>query len=140
MIVDYNYYENIFAGDKIPADIFERMSARAESELNKLILYKNYSNYRGVDYTEQVKLAICSIADVLYEVYQRDKILSNLLDGKTKIVSSEKIGDYSRNFENLTPKELMEQNSTGVISRKIYEEASIYLLSTGLLNRGVYIV
>lgn len=140
MIVDYNYYTNIFAGDKIPADIFEKMSARAENELNKLILYKNYSNYRGIDYTEQVKLAICSVADVLYEVYQRDKILSNLLDGTTKIVSSEKIGDYSRNFENLTPKELMEQNSTSVISRKIYEEASIYLLSTGLLNRGVYIV
>ena len=140
MLVDFDYYKNQFKGTTIPQEVFEKMSGRAENELNRLILYKNYSNYNGVNYTETVKLAICSIADILYGVYKRDEKINAFVNSDSKIVTAEKVGDYSRNFETVSYKELIEQNSKSVVSAKMYEEANTYLGGTGLLNRGVQCV
>ena len=58
-----------------------------------------------------------------------------MIDGTAKVVTSEKVGDYSRNFDNVSYKDIKEEVSD--TTRKITEEASAYLWSTGLMNRGV---
>ena len=54
-----------------------------------------------------------------------------------KIITSEKVKDYSRNYETISYKELQEQISDTNIKMIIKQEIEPYLWNTGLLNRSV---
>lgn len=134
MIVDYSYYTDTYLGNKISnKDDFNRVEIKASSQILKLIMNRDYSNWNGKDYTEQVKMATCSIIDILYDLEETENAMKKKQSGKT--ISSEKVGDYSRNFENASYKELQEQSSN--IDSKIEKEASNFLWYTGLMNRSV---
>lgn len=135
MIVDYNYYMDTYQGIEISEEEFERAVIKASSHINNLIMNRDYTNWYGKDYTEQVKMATCSIIEILAEKQLAKQKMKGIIDGTNKNITSEKVGDYSRNFDAVSYKDLREETTN--INNKMFEEASIYLWSTGLMNRGV---
>jgi hypothetical protein len=135
MIVDYNYYMDTYQGIEISEEEFERAVIKASSHINNLIMNRDYTNWYGKDYTEQVKMATCSIIEILAEKQLAKQKMKGIIDGTNKNITSEKVGDYSRNFDAVSYKDLREETTN--INNKMFEEASTYLWSTGLMNRGV---
>ena len=135
MIVDYDYYIDTYQGIEISEEEFEKLVIKASSHINNLIMNRDYTNWCGKDYTEQVKMATCSIIEILAEKQLAKQKIKGIIDGTNKNITSEKVGDYSRNFDAVSYKDLKEKTTN--ISNEIFEEASVYLGSTGLMNRGV---
>ena len=135
MIVDYNYYTDTYQGTEVSEEDFEKLEVKASSHINNLIMNRDYTNWCGKNYTEQVKLASCSIIEILVEKQLAKQKMKGIIEGTNKNITSEKVGDYSRNFDAVSYKDLREETTN--INNKIFEEASIYLWSTGLMNRGV---
>lgn len=128
---DYNYYINEYKGT-MPYDDFENIVIRASAEVRKAISDKDITEYR-----DDVQLATCSVADVLYEIEQKKQRKSKLISSKKedRVLASESVGDYSRTFANTTNiKDLDEEISSQ--KDKIHDEIRTYLLHTGLLYRG----
>lgn len=135
MIVDYDYYIDTYQGIEISEEEFEKLVIKASSHINNLIMNRDYTNWYGKDYTEQVQMATCSVIEILVEKQLAKQKIKGIIDGTNKSITSEKVGDYSRNFDAVSYKDLKEE--TANINNKIFEEASIYLWNTGLMNRGV---
>ena len=128
---DYNYYINEYKGT-MPYDYFENIVIRASAEVRKYISDKDITEYK-----DDVQLATCSVADVLYEIEQKEQRKSKLISSKNedRVLASESVGDYSRTFANTTNiKDLDEEISNQ--KAKIHDEIRTYLLHTGLLYRG----
>ncbi len=139
MIVDYDYYIETFKGNKIPQkEDFERIEVKASSQINMFIMGRDYTNWNSRDYSEQVKLATCSVIEVLYDVEQKKKVLSSMSgDNQNKVITSEKVKDYSKSYATISYKELQERVSNASVNKLIQEEIENYLWSTGLTNRSV---
>ena len=135
MIVDYNYYINNYRGTEISEEDFRKLEIKASNHIMNLIMNRDYANWYGKDYTEKIQMATCSAIDILIAEEKKKNIINGMIDGTAKVVTSEKVGDYSRNFDNVSYKDIKEEVSD--TTRKITEEASAYLWSTGLMNRGV---
>lgn len=129
---DYIFYIDKYMGE-MPQEDFEKLVIRASAEVRKNIFDRDISGYE-----EEVKMATCSVADILSKIQKleqrMDKLISN--DKGDKIVASESVADLSRTFANTTnisdlEKEIVNQNS------KISEAIRLYLIDTGLLYRGV---
>lgn len=122
--VDYEFYTNTYKGTKITSkEEFDKLSLRATQYVKEHIFNRNYADYYGKDYTNEVKYATCSLTEIEQE-YQKG--LEELSSGNIK---SESIGDYSRSFS--TKEELI--NNTNLRKN---EELKLYLATTGLLFRG----
>lgn len=134
MLVDYEYYTNTFKGDLVPQDKFDKLSQIAESEVMASILGKDYTGFET-----NVKNAICEIIEVFYnQELIKGKYMGTII-GNEKIITSEKVGDYSRNYSSNSSKDLQE------LLAKSEQEATIEignilrknLLLTGLLYCGI---
>ena len=122
--VDYEFYINTYKGSKITSkEEFDKLSLRATQYVKQQIMTRDYANFNGKDYTNEVKYATCSLVEIEQD-YQKG--LEELSTGNIK---SESIGDYSRSFG--TSEELT--NNTNI---KRNEELNLYLAMTGLLYRG----
>ena len=128
--IDYDYYSNTFKGTLIPQKEFEMYATKASNEVRLRIMNRDISKYET-----EVKKATCSVADILYNQYLIKQKIQDILLGTEKVISSEKVGDYSRNFSNVSVSELQKQcdNTTN----KINEELDKSLLFTGLLYTGI---
>lgn len=73
---DYDFYKNTFFGSKIPEDNFLYYTARASEYIDSKF---------GANAADEERLAkvCCALAEVIYS------------DEPGKVVSSEKVGDYS---------------------------------------------
>ena len=134
MLVDYNYYINTFHGELVPQNKFDRLSQMAESELNISIMGKDYTGFE-----KNVKSAVCEIIELFYnQELIKEKFMDSISEGKGAI-TSEKIGDYSRNFSSNSSKDLQD------LSNKLEQEKNSKigdilrrnLLLTGLLYCGI---
>lgn len=134
MLVDYNYYTNTFKGDLVPQDKFDKLSQISESEVMASILGKDYTGFET-----NVKNAICEIIEVFYNQELIKEKYIGTITGSESVITSEKVGDYSRNFGNASSKDLQD------ILKKEEQEANIKigdilrrnLLLTGLLYCGI---
>lgn len=134
MLVDYEYYTNTFKGGLVPQDKFDKLSQIAESEVMTSILGRDFTNFE-----KQVKTAICEIIEVFYNQELIKEKYMGTITGNEKIITSEKIGDYSRNYSSNSSKDLQE------LLVKSEQEATIEignilrknLLLTGLLYCGI---
>lgn len=122
--ITYEYYTDTYKGSVIPSTSFDRVGLKASYQIDLFILGKDFTNYNGVDYTDNVKMATCSIAEILYN---QDTFTNNSIGGA---VTSESIGDYSRSFSN-------QEQITAETKKRIDRELSTYLGMTGLLYRGI---
>lgn len=130
--IDYDFYTNTYKGNMLKLD-FIKVVARASAEVRKNIFNRDITKYQ-----EEVQMATCSVADILFKIEQlearKDKLVSsNAVD---KIVSSESVGDLSRTFANTSNLSDLEKEISNQ-KANIKEEIRLYLLHTGLLYRGV---
>lgn len=135
--VDYEYYIKTFVGDgkPIPQQEFEKYATKASNKVRNRIFNKDISLFEN-----EIKNVTCSIADILYNQYLNKKRLNNMLNGSELIISSEKVGDYSRNISNVSICDLERICSDEYIKSLIELELEDYLLATGLLYCGVQYV
>jgi len=122
--VDYTYYTGTYKGTKIPSTSFDKFGLRASYVIKNVLMGKDYTDYNDTDYTTDVKMATCSIADILYD---EETYADNTSNGS---ITSEKIGDYSKSFGN-------QETVSKETDKKVKKELFMYLGMTGLLNRSI---
>ncbi len=129
---DYEFYKNTYKGT-MPESDFDKVVIRASAEVRKNIFNRDITGYE-----DEVQMATCSVADILFKIEQLEVRKSKLVSSNTadKIVSSESVGDLSRTFANATSINDLETDISNH-KNKIIEEIRLYLLHTGLLYRGV---
>ena len=128
--IDKDYYYNTYAGNIIPQNEIEKYATSASNEVRLRIMNKNISNYET-----QVKNVTCSVAEILYNQNLKKQKINALLMGKSKIITSEKVDDYSKSYANISIGEM--QKDIDSTNKKITEEIEKELLFTGLLYSGV---
>lgn len=127
---NYKFYESTYKGD-MPEDDFEKLVIRASAEVRKNIFNRDITNYE-----DEVQMATCSVADILFKIEQIEQRRDSLTSSNSNVVSSESVGDLSRTFANTTNLNDLE-NEISNQKAKIIEKIRMYLLHTGLLYRGV---
>lgn len=128
--INSDYYYNTFGGKLIPQNEFNKYAIKASNEVRLRILNKDISKYQT-----EVCNTTCLVADILYEKNLKEIELQNIINGTKQIITSEKVGDYSRNVSSISINDL--KNDIDSISKKIDEEIVSGLLFTGLLYSGV---
>lgn len=126
ILVDYDYYIDIYEGSSIPESSFDNYALKASSYINK------YTFNRIKDKIDDfVKYCACEIAELLYS---QEKNKNNIEE--KQVVASETVGPHSKTYVNnsayidkqiLTSKEL---------ENNIYKICYRYLATSGLLYRG----
>ena len=109
---------------------FKRLLIKARAIINNHIFNRDIKGYE-----EEVQIATCSVIDILYKIENIDAKINQISNESNKIVASESVGDLSRTFTNPTIIDL--KNEIANQKNKIEEEIRTYLLSTGLLYRGI---
>lgn len=129
--IDYNYYHNTFGGTLVPQDEFNKYSTLASNEVRTRIFNRDIT-----DYEDLVKTTTCLVVELIYNQEQLKNKSIEVLLGNEAIITSEKVGDYSRNISNLSVKELKEITSNKEIEQEITDLIYKYLLITGLCYTG----
>ncbi len=129
---DYDFYENTYKGN-MPKDDFERLVIRASAEVQKNIFNRDIKNYK-----DEVQMATCSVADILYKIEQIEQKKTKLISSakEDRILASEGVGDLNKTFANANKMADLDDEISN-LKTKINEEISLYLLHTGLLYRGI---
>lgn len=113
--VTYNWYTETFKGKVIPNEAaFDGAITEAEAYINHI------TRGRITEATEEVKNAICAVAEVIHNQAQ---------DGALE-VSSESVGNHSKSYSRKTV-------STAEREAEKARKATLYLSRTGLLYRGL---
>lgn len=133
--IDYDYYTKTYGGDLIPQEKFDKFAKGASYEVKLRIQNKDIFNFET-----EVKDATCSVADIIYNQYLNKEKIKNIINGSEKIITSEKVGDYSRNIQNVSSSELIAFASEESIQKEINQEIEKKLFFTGLLYGGAGIV
>ncbi len=129
--IDSNYYYDIYSGTIIPQKEIDKYCTEASNKVRYKILNKSIK-----DFEYEVKQTTCLVADILYNQNLKKQKLENILNGTEKIISSEKVGDYSRNLSSISINDL--KSSIEADDKRIEEEMETNLLFTGLLYSGAY--
>lgn len=124
---DYDFYIETYKGN-MPDEDFDRLITRASYEVRKNIFNRDITGYEN-----EVQMATCSVVDVLFKVEQLENKKETIMSNQA--LKSESVGDYSRTFDSASVNDIDTQISNQ--KEKIKEELRTYLLSTGLLYRGV---
>lgn len=129
---DYDFYKNTYKGD-MPESDFNKIVIRASAEVRKNIFNRDITNYEN-----EIQMATCSVADILFKIEKLEEKKTKLVSSEKadRIVSSEQVADLHRTFANITNIEDLEKEISNQ-KNKIKEEIRLYLLHTGLLYRGV---
>ncbi len=130
--IDYDYYSNTFHGNVIPQEKFENFAIRASGRVRNRIFNRDISLFE-----KDVKNATCSVAEILYNQSLNKEKIVNITNGTVKVITSEKVGDYSRNISNPNISDLLQITSEEYINNLIEKEFENYLFYTGLLYSGV---
>lgn len=120
-MVNYEYYENAFGGEKIPIESFDYIAELAEVYLER------FTFGRIVEYKEnqnRVKSCLCKMSEVIYMLYVEN-------GGKEK--KSETTDGYSVTYVTECTDG---QDSNALLVEKLYRIADVYLENTGLLYCG----
>lgn len=71
-MTDYRYYVENYLGEDIPESEFPRVMRRAQAELARMRDVYAVAPRPGLDPTEADAMAVCAIADAMYEFDQED--------------------------------------------------------------------
>jgi len=130
--IDYNYYSNNFSGTLIPEEEFDKYSNNASQEIRIRILNRNISGFEEI-----VKTCACKVAETLYNQQLLKNKYQNIIKGTDKIITSEKVGDWSRNISNISVSDLKTMVSHNTLAAEITELIDKELLFTNLVYRGI---
>lgn len=129
--IDEDYYYDTYYGEIIPQENFEKFAIKASGKVRNRIFNRNIDFFK-----KEVQTATCSVADILYNQYLNQEKLNKITFGNEKIITSEKVGDYSRNISNVSTDELKNLISNDYVEKLIDQTIEDYLLVTGLLYCG----
>ena len=115
LVVEYDYYRDIYQGSKIPEQDFPAMQRTAAAYLDMVTSGRADSSL-DTDTLDRCRMAICGMAE---EQYRFDQVGGVLLS-VSNAGYTETYGDNGR-----------------TIGEKMKAVASLYLGATGLLYRGV---
>lgn len=130
--IDYTYYTETFGGTLVPQNDFDKLSKQASQEVKIRILGRDIT-----DYETEVKDCTCYVLELIYNQEQLKNKYNDVLLGADKIITSEKVGDYSRNIANLNVNEFKEIVSNTNQEEEITNLIETHLLFTGLTYRGL---
>ena len=128
--VDSTYYYNTYNGELIPHEELEKYAMKASSIIRNRILNRDIKNYEEI-----VKDTTCQVADLLFNQNEFDERIKLVASGTEKVITSEKVGDYSRNISATTITDL--KNLSLDTKKKIDEVIEENLFFTGLLYMGI---
>ena len=128
--IDDNYYYDTFEGKLIPQAEIDKYVTLASREIRLRIFNKPINGYEFL-----VKDTTCRVAEILYNQNLKKERIDSVLKGNEKIITSEKVGDYSRNISAVSLADLKADYEN--TDNKITEEVEKELLFTGLLYSGV---
>lgn len=131
--IDENYYYNTYKGKKISRDKFNEFATKASDEVRIRIFNKPI-----IGYEKEVQTATCLVAEILYNQSLKKAKMESILNGTEKLITSEKVGDYSRNISAVSLADLRKDCES--IDKEIDNLVERKLLFTGLLYTGVRIV
>ena len=121
MLTDYSFYKDVFHGDLLTEDNFEKYARDADTWLDQLT-YGRYANPNLPDSVlQKVKMSECSLAELCFSM--ATDAASN------PSIEKETVGSHSVTYRGST-------DSISGWSARIRETASRYLMTTGLLYRG----
>ena len=130
--IDYNYYSNTFKGKLISKEEFDNLAIRASNKVRNRIFDRDITLFEN-----EVKNATCSVAEILYSQNLNKEKLNNIINGKEKLFTSEKLGDVSRNIGNISINDLKEFISDDYVNNLVEKILYDCLFYTGLLYCGV---
>ena len=117
-------YVNLYRGEVIDPDIFDRIALRASDALDRITMNRvrltGLSNYDDAT-QELIKLATCALAEGIAIVHRET-------GGTGVVAGSEKIGGYNY---------ALEPGSLDKVQAAASQKAQDYLLFTGLVYRGL---
>lgn len=87
--VDLEYYVENFGGKKIPEDSFPEKIREAESIVNFITFGRIHGYVLSPEDLECAKMAICAVADSIWENKKRDGVVSENTDGYSVTYSQE---------------------------------------------------
>lgn len=116
---DYNFYVTEFHGDVIPDEAFDKYAQRASDYLDYITMGKAKSYD---DTTDALAKACCAVAE------QID--LADSVGVAAGMVASETVGSHSVSYRSGA-------EMKASLDASMLNAAQMYLLSTGLLYRGV---
>ena len=104
-MVDFQFYTQIYLGDRIPMQVFDRYAKRAEEELNRIQRLYQVT----VPGSDSRDLAICAMAETLYDHSKR-----------RGGITAASAGQVSVRYDNT-------DTADRQLRRELYEKAAIYL-------------
>lgn len=128
--IDYTYYSQTFGGTLIPQTNFNKYATEASNKVRNAIMNRDITGYET-----QVKTATCLVAECVYNQTLNKNKINNVISGTDSIITSEKVGDYSRTLANVSASEL--ESLIEKSSKEIDGILKDYLLTTGLLYNGI---
>lgn len=129
--IDYSNYISDYTGKLIPQNEFDKYASRASGIVRNAIFNRDITYFEN-----EVINATCSVAELLYNQYLNKEKIRKIMDGTDKIITSEKVGDYSRNIGSISIDDLKKVSADDYIEMQIIQVLEDYLLSTGLLYCG----
>ena len=127
---DYTYYTGTFGGTLIPQTKFNKYAIKATLIINNRILGKDITGNESI-----IKHTCCEVAEILYNQDLSETKMKEVANGTQAVITSEKVGDYSRNFSSAGINELKQVVSDA--NTEINTVIDENLLLTGLLYSGV---
>ncbi len=120
----YGDYTDAYFGDLIPAEDFDRCAARASDYLDQLTMNRAEAFVTANPDDMRVKKATCALAEQFYLI---GKARATVGDGE---IASESVGSHSVSYRSGL-------DTATQLTAQLKNIAAQYLLSTGLLYRGV---
>lgn len=120
---DYDFYANVFLGDKITPDNFTRLSARASEYIRGLTRCRVECVPQCQ--REPIQLAVCAVAEIMQD---EGRMVSRSFSGE-QVVSSESVGSYSVSYGSPS----ISSSESDYIAQKKRETALQYLCTVPAL-------
>ena len=117
---DFTYYTDVFLGNKVPADDWNRFSRQASKWLDW------YTENRITDVTENIKDACCAVSEEMYFMESSSET-GSLSDIQT--VASETVGKHSVSYTSSKASEMS-------INERLLSSVYIYLNDPQLIGRA----
>lgn len=128
--IDSTYYYDTYNGELIPHEEFEKYAMKASSIIRNRILNRDIKKYEEI-----IKNTTCQVADLLFNQNEFEEKIKSVASGTEKVITSEKVGDYSRNISATTIDDLKKLSLD--TKKKIDEVIEENLFFTGLLYMGM---
>lgn len=130
MIIDEQYYINTYKGRVSDVDALTKYIYQAEATVD----YFTFGRLKNLtEVPTSAKLAVCELID-LYDNYESKRLK---MDSTEARISSETVGSHSVSFK--YNDEIFKFGDIDTWKKKSeYEIVSKYLMTSGLMYRGVY--